>query len=713
MRDTAMDATEQEDTPMRNRSLFDLLLYAALALVALLPRVLDLGGFVIEDEARYWIGRSHRFLDALEHGNFAATAITTHPGVTTMWLGSAGIVLRRSLLEWGILEQGTYANLLAFMRLPVALVHVAGILVGTWLLRKMLPLPVALLAALLWAADPFVIAFSRVLHVDGLATTFATLSILAACYVWYFPHAHPQSRHGQGHRYGWLLLSGACAGLAILSKSSALVVPGAVAALAFWGTLRHPHPEAPATVPMRLLRSWLPRMLVWGAFCVATLALVWPAVLTNPMRVYDLLRIGIEVEGASPHVQGNYFLGHEDPEPGVRFYPVALVLRLTPLTLLGLLLLPGVLHTGSGNMEREHTPRITPPLVIFVLLVTLALSLFSKKLNRYLVLAFPALDILAAVGLAWGIARLSAIGGRLSAIGYRGSAIGYRLLAGVLVLAALLNVAWWHPYHIAAFNQVFGGAAAGPRTFLIGAGEGLEQVAAWLNQQPNITGVVTASTMTPPLQPYLRDGAQSLPPDGDDLPDSTGYVVVYVRNVWNGALPPFDQFYPEATPLHTVSIHGVAYAWIYQVVPPIAHPLDARFVAGDATIALEGYEVATEAISSTGMLSLTLQWQASAPLHQDYLLFVHVLDAQGRQVGQTDAPPAGADAPTSTWQPGRVMPWVHPVPVPRDLAPGSYWLSLGLYDAETFARLPLQDATPPPAAPDDGAHALLLPLEVP
>ena len=30
-------------------------------------------------------------------GDFAATAITAHPGVTTMWLGAAGIVLRRAL----------------------------------------------------------------------------------------------------------------------------------------------------------------------------------------------------------------------------------------------------------------------------------------------------------------------------------------------------------------------------------------------------------------------------------------------------------------------------------------------------------------------------------------------------------------------------------------------------------------------------------------
>ncbi|NJO85271.1 MAG: hypothetical protein HC828_22685 [Blastochloris sp.] len=49
-----------------------------LALVALLPRLLDLGGFVTLDEINFWMGRAERFLNALQTGDFAATAISTH-----------------------------------------------------------------------------------------------------------------------------------------------------------------------------------------------------------------------------------------------------------------------------------------------------------------------------------------------------------------------------------------------------------------------------------------------------------------------------------------------------------------------------------------------------------------------------------------------------------------------------------------------------------
>src|SRR6476659_3555350 len=99
--------------------------YLAIGLAALLPRVLALGLFITDDEANFWLTRSDIFLKAIRGGDFAATAITAHPGVTTMWLGAAGIVLRRALLDWGILRSDAFPVVLATMRLPAALVHVA------------------------------------------------------------------------------------------------------------------------------------------------------------------------------------------------------------------------------------------------------------------------------------------------------------------------------------------------------------------------------------------------------------------------------------------------------------------------------------------------------------------------------------------------------------------------------------------------------------
>jgi hypothetical protein len=424
---------------------------------------------------------------------------------------------------------------------------------------------------------------------------------------------------------------------------------------------------------------------------------VWPVAWDNPLRAVELLRGSLEEEGLQPHAWGNYFLGQPVEVPGPLFYPVALALRTTPITLAGVLLLPLVWRQARDMPAARRSLLL---LVGFVVFFALAMSVFPKQFNRYLVPVFPALDILAAAGLWLAITAL-----------VRGRVYVQRALLLGVALAAWLNAAWWHPYSIAAFNQALGGTRAGAYAFPIGWGEGLGQAGAWLNQQPDITGVRVASSMINSFQPYLRHGARAFTPSGPALPADTGYALVYVRDVQRDSVgPPFDQFYPQATPLHTVTIHGVTYAWIYQVPPPVAQRLDATF---GEHIALRGYTLHTDALSSTGTLSLTVQWQAQAPPQHDYLLFAHLLNEAGERVAQIDARPAGPEALPSSWQPPRVHTWTHPLPVPPDLPPGEYWLALGLYNPDDFTRLPLHGATPPPNAPDAGPDALLRPVTLP
>src|SRR5581483_5626533 len=82
--------------------------YMLLGVVALLPRVLALGLFLTDDEANFWLARADVFLKALQSGDYAGTAITAHPGVTTMWLGAGGILLRRALNAGGLLDSDAF-----------------------------------------------------------------------------------------------------------------------------------------------------------------------------------------------------------------------------------------------------------------------------------------------------------------------------------------------------------------------------------------------------------------------------------------------------------------------------------------------------------------------------------------------------------------------------------------------------------------------------
>jgi 4-amino-4-deoxy-L-arabinose transferase-like glycosyltransferase len=654
--------------------------------VALLLRVLDLGSFVTLDEINFWMPRSEMFLEALQAGAFADTAIRPHPGVTTMWLGSAGILLRRSLP----LEEIPFPLLLALMRLPVALVHVAGLLLGYALLRRMLPASIALLAALFWATDPFMVAYSRVLHLDALAMTFATVSMLSACCYW-----HHERRRAM------LVVSAVCGALAFLSKVPGLIVLPVVGGVALWAALEQR--PADQTGERGSLGSWraaLSSLLLWGGVFALTIVLVWPAVWADPLRVAWLLTESVTEEGALPHMWGNFFLGERNDTPGPTFYPVALALRSTPWALLGLLLLPW------GWQQARSLPRARRDLLVLVglvLLFILIMSLSPKKFNRYLVPISAASNIVAAAGLVWGIERLTSHM-------QRGAQRVRALALGGVAAAALVNAAWWHPYGLAAFNQALGGAPAGAYAFAIGWGEGLGQAAEWLNQQPDITGVAIASTMNNSLRPYLRHGAHSLEPPGATLPPEIGYVLVYVRDAQRGLVgPPFDQFYPHAPPLHTVTIHGVDYAWIYQVPPPVAEPLAIQF---GEQIELRGYGLDPGELRSAGRLLLTTQWQAQGQPAQDYLLFAHLLNAEGERVGQLDAPPAGPQVPTSAWRAPRVYTWEHPLPVAGDLPPGDYWLALGLYAPATFERLPVQGAPPATASPLPYRNAVLLPVKI-
>lgn len=136
---------------------------------------------------------------------------------------------------------------------------------------------------------------------------------------------------------------------------------------------------------------------------------------------------------------------------------------------------------------------------------------------------------------------------------------------------------------------------------------------------------------------------------------------------------------------------------------PNAAPLqEAAAVFGDV-IRLDGYH-APQAISpaASGVLTVTLAWQALAQPATEYTAYVHMLDAQGRQVAGYDRAPAADRFPTSRWRSGDRIFSAFPVSLPPDLPAGEYQLWAGLYETASAGtlRLPLTDAGGLP--PGDG-----------
>jgi 4-amino-4-deoxy-L-arabinose transferase-like glycosyltransferase len=86
---------------------------------------------------------------------------------------------------------------------------------------------------------------------------------------------------------------------------------------------------------------------------------------------------------------------------------------------------------------------------------------------------------------------------------------------------------------------------------------------------------------------------------------------------------------------------------------------------------------------------INLYWRATAPIERDYTLFVHLVNGSGERVAQRDLPPRHDDYPPSRWQAGELVIDRADLAIPA-LPPGQYRLLIGLYDAATGERLPLE-----------------------
>ncbi|MCK4450773.1 MAG: glycosyltransferase family 39 protein, partial [Anaerolineae bacterium] len=194
-------------------------------------RLAPLGRYVTPDEPA-WVYRSICFADALTARDWSAVPSTGHPGVTTMWLGALGVAARRLLnpaeslahldwirrLAWLAPENGeAFRHLVFFLpwgRVAVALVTTLGLVALYPLLTRLFDRRVALLAVGLLAFDPFLIGHSGLLHTDALLATFSLLALVAAL-----------NGLREPHRAVWWAISGLFTGLALLTKTPALILP--------------------------------------------------------------------------------------------------------------------------------------------------------------------------------------------------------------------------------------------------------------------------------------------------------------------------------------------------------------------------------------------------------------------------------------------------------------------------------------------------------
>ena len=547
----------------------NIFLSLAIFVLALLPRAYDLQRFVTADEAK-WVYRSAQFLAAFLQGDFAGTTVNLTPAVTTTWLGSLGLTLYYALnqatinqpfLDWllSLPEFRTELDILAVTRWPMVILTSLGAVAIYWLARYLFHPNLALLAATLIALDPHTVALSRVLGHDAPVTIFMILSLLLLLLALSKTN-RPNSDDDTGpatprHQLMILTLSGVSAGLAFLSKSPAFfLVPfaGLMFIVKIWQSDQ--------------FRFFLGAKLfvLWGGVAFLTFSLVWPAAWLDPVG-RPLAVIENAVLSATDEEEAEAESFWLVPDLGPFYYLINGGFKLSPLVMIGtglaLIFLiknrqPPPLNPSASqppNLPISQSP--TFMLFSFIILFTIFMTLAGKRSPRYILPAFPALSVIAAVG--WLELLRLVIPQRLTPL-FQSSLFNFTFYLPFGV-AALITLYPYAPYYFTYFNPLLGGSYTAPRWVKIGWGEGLDQVGRFLQRELTDSRVGTAYSST--VAPFFKGDLSGL--DGEHL----DYVVLYSKQVQSGnspLLPGIVRYYQQASPLFSSNLNGIHYADVYR-----------------------------------------------------------------------------------------------------------------------------------------------------
>ncbi len=548
----------------RSRRASQALMLLAMAITIAVPRYLSLGKYVTIDE-HTWLTQSANFAAALHRRDFAATFQIEHPGVTTMWLGALAQRLiypdyvrehpkpiDRASYEATLREKlGSPLPMLVMSRALVTGVITLCLLLSFVMLRTLIGTRSAVLGMLFVALDPFAVAHTQLLHVDGLLSSFVLVGLLSL-----LAYLH-------NHRPTFLILSGIAGGLAFLTKSTSLLaLPGAIM-IVFANRLIHHQGTIQEKLKWAVWQSRI--LLVCILIAMITIFAVWPALWISPS-----LTLSRVINGAIHYAQ----TGHEHPvfyqgqiiptgRIGLSYYPLAYLWRSTPTALIGMVL---ALSSATLGYPAPMASKRREYLVYFLLMACLFLSALSfgyKKFDRYMLPAwFP---LLIASGLGWDtvVAWLH----HRSLSWKRRCLIQLTLACGILLHGVEATRVF--PYPLSYYSPLLGGGNRAAQVFTIGWGEGLSDAAAYLNGLPHPENTEVTTWYLPCFSYYYAGHSYEIPnateidPAHLDALLEKDYVVTYI-NQWQRRIPPalFERL-SEWCLVHTITLNDIEYVHIY------------------------------------------------------------------------------------------------------------------------------------------------------
>jgi hypothetical protein len=633
-------------------------------MLALGPRVLDLGVFVGPDEF-YWVDGSAIFTRALASGELEKTYHAGQPGVTLMWVETLGAWVRHGIQWLGgsadrnvVVSSDQTMGTLQRDRQAAAVANAVLVALIALLARQVFGNGVAWLAGFLLAFDPFLLTESRVVRTEGLATAFNTLALLGLLLYW------------KERRLGYSVLAGLLTGLALLSKITALaLLPVGVLAIGGAWLLNTTHP------PAKRWRTLALSLAVWLGTLSVVVVVLWPALWVSPVDVFHKMYNFTFIRAVEGEEQAkSFFLGVPQHDPGPFFYPVVLLFRTGPLLWLGLALL-AAMAWPARKLPRQHQIFLGIMLLYlggYLVLITLS----DLKIDRYIIPMLPTLDLMAALGLviAWRwLPRRWSWSSQLS-----------QPMALVVLISGIAMARPHHPYYYTYWNPLLGGIKQAVRVLPVGGGyEGSEQAAAYLNTLPNAATLKVASAISGKIRPLLN-GATTIPMTNLDgewyLAD---YTFIYISQVQRGKQDAEIIDYLKRKPLvFSFSLSGLDYGWIYQGP-------GAQYFGGDTKLegraTLHAYDLSGTQLSAGQVLTATVYFRNEGQRPSDRF-YVRVVDADNYVWAQDFVAPRPGFEEAFRTRKAVVEGEAHPA-LPVGMPPGRYVLKMGYEDAATGTRI--------------------------
>jgi hypothetical protein len=309
-------------------------------------------------------------------------------------------------------------------------------------------------------------------------------------------------------------------------------------------------------------------LILWILIAILVFVLLWPAMWVNPINT--LQDISQKMAG---YIEGRESY-HYDEETqslsalGMGWYTITILWRNTPVILIGffLALISFILKWGNVKIKTTRIFAINLFFLAFFFLITMGLG--DQKADRYLLPAYPPIILISALG--W-VAVTDKIRGWLQKISSPAPAwLAQAAILFCLVGLQLVETIRVHPYYYTYYNPLMGGPEQASKVLLFGWGEGLDQVAAYIETQPNPEDL---TVMLPgyaygPLSFYLSGTAIRDLEQSPEYINELDYIVVYIRQILRHSR--HARILEHTEPEFVVTINKLEYARIYNVndIPP-------------------------------------------------------------------------------------------------------------------------------------------------